>query len=463
MILVFHSSLIGEGDISRMRLLSVALAVLLGIAGPLLADDPGVRDRIVYGVAPVLLGPDGFDAAIARLDGIAALGVDTVWLTPVGEAPAGDFGYAASALTSVRDSLGGAARLRALVAAAHDRGLRVVLDIVVNHLGDRHPLARDAAVRGPDSPAYGLFQRGSDGAVAHYFDWRNLDNLDYGRPEVRAMMIDAARYWVEAFGVDGFRVDAAWAVAERAPDFWPQWRDALAALRPGLLLIAEASARDPAWAAAGFDAAYDWTDRLGEWAWATAFDEPSRTPDRLRTAIDASGRTPVLRFLNNNDTGRRFVTRHGVARARLAAVLLLTLPGVPALFMGDEVGAAFEPYGAPEPFDWRDRHDLEAHYRRLIRLRRAEPALRDDGIVWLDLAAPTLLAYRRPGRAGSRDVVVLLNFGDTPERATIGPLREAFTLVDVLDGSILDADDGAFRIDVPALGWRILSPRGERP
>lgn len=448
------------------RRLLVTLALLLTLAAGARADDPGVRDRILYGLAPILLDPGDFDAARERLDAIAALGVDTLWLTPVTEAPAGDFGYAASALTAVRESLGGAARLRALVAAAHERGLRVVLDVVVNHLGDRHPLARDAALRGPASPAYGLFQRGPDGAVAHYFDWHSLDNLDYGQPAVRAMMIDAARHWVEAFGIDGFRVDAAWAVRERAPDFWSEWHAALTALRPGLLLIAEASARDPAYAAAGFDLAYDWTHRLGEWAWANAFDEPANTPARLRAAIDAAPGEAVLRFLNNNDTGARFATRHGPARTRTAAVLLLTLPGVPALFMGDEVGADFEPYGAPRRIDWSDPHGLTAHYRRLIGLRRAEPALRGAAIAWVETTTPAVLAYRRPARDGGRDVLVLLNFDDVPARLTLGcdtegfgPLCDAAALADA-DGTMVRRTGDRFDIELPALGWRIMTPGG---
>src|SRR5690606_12749843 len=129
--------------------------------------------------------------------------------------------------------------------------------------------------------------------------------------------------------------------------FWTAWRDELRRIKPDLLLLAEASVRDPFYGDQGFDAAYDWTEALGEWAWRDAFDS-ERTAALLRTAIAASQEAAqealVFRFLDNNDTGARFIERYGPQRARLAAVLLLTLPGLPMIYTGQEVGARFEPY-----------------------------------------------------------------------------------------------------------------------
>ncbi|MGH8175735.1 MAG: hypothetical protein ACREV5_05695 [Steroidobacter sp.] len=100
---------------------------------------------------------------------------------------------------------------------------------------------------------------------------------------------------------------------------------------PDLLLLAEASARDSYYVANGFDAAYDWTDNLGEWAWRNAFDGEGSGVDlkRLRAALTNHGAgfpadTMTFRFINNNDTGPSFITWHGVARTRLAAILLFT-------------------------------------------------------------------------------------------------------------------------------------------
>ncbi len=393
---------------------------------------------VVYGVVPHLFGPRGLADVTARLDDIAALGVTALWLSPLTEAPGLDFGYAVTDHFRVRARFGNEADLKALVAAAHARGMRVLMDFVPNHLDERHPYHADAAAHGAASPYHRFFDRGPDGAVSSYFNWTNLKNLDYDNPEVQRYMTAAFAHWVRELGVDGFRVDASWAVKERAPEFWPALRAELRRINPDLLLLAEASARDPWYMANGFDAAYDWTGQLGQWAWHDAFDAGAPTAARLRAALTASDPdTPVFRFLNNNDTGARFITRHGLARTKAAATLLMTLPGVPCLYTGDEVGAAYEPYGEPKPVTWDDSQNLRGFYTHLTTLRRTEAALHAPGLEWLDTARPdTVLAFRRPG---ADPVTVVLNFGQEPAEAPrfAGPMRDLLTGAVIQPGATL--------------------------
>jgi glycosidase len=115
-------------------------------------------------------------------------------------------------------------------------------------------------------------------------------------------------------------------------------------------LLAEASALDPYYLEAEFDAAYDWTQELGRWAWTDAFAAGAAPAAALADSLRRSANHPrVFRFLNNNDTRERFVIRHGVDRFKAATAFLLTLPGIPCLYMGDEAGAEFQPYGQREP------------------------------------------------------------------------------------------------------------------
>jgi glycosidase len=142
-------------------------------------------------------------------------------------------------------------------------------------------------------------------------------------------------------------------------------------IKPDLLLLAEASARDAYYGRNGFDAAYDWTDKLGEWTWQAAFEDAPNTARRLRSAIEASASDAlVFRFLGNNDTDPRFRSRYGIGRTRVAAAMLLTLPGIPCLYTGEEVGAAYEPYKNAHPIAWDDVDGLRGWYKRLIALRR---------------------------------------------------------------------------------------------
>lgn len=410
-----------------------------------LADHPAwVDGAVVYGLAPGFLGRHGFADVTARLDEIAALGVTVLWLAPVTEAPEDDFGYAVTDHFALRPSMGTEQEFRALVDGAHARGLKVIIDFVPNHASDRHPYYRDVLARGAASPYHDFFETDP----AHYFDWVNLRNLDYDHPEVQRMMIDAFAHWVRRFDVDGFRADVGWGVRERAPEFWRRWRAELTRIKPGLLLLAEASARDGWYFRNGFDAAYDWTDRPGEWAWGPAFEEDGPHPAELRKALAQGADGLVFRFLNNNDTGPRLITRHGPAVARLAATMLLTLPGLPLVYAGDEVGAEFEPY-QERPIDWTDRHGLRAHYTRLIALRRALPALTGPGLDLLPAPDP-VVAYRRPG---PDPVVVALNFSDRPVTLDLSRTGLGRRATDALTGERLRMK----KLALPALGARVMT------
>src|SRR5207248_8028284 len=126
----------------------------------------------------------------------------------------------------------------------------------------------------------------------------------------------------------------------------------------------------------GFDIAYDWTHKLGEWAWSNVFYD---TPSLAASLHDAMAADPepskVFRFLNNNDTGTRFISTYDSDTTRVAATLLLTLPGVPCVYTGDEVGAQYMPYEDQAPIEWRDEFGLRPWYDKLIHLRTATAQL----------------------------------------------------------------------------------------
>lgn len=428
-----------------------------------------VDDAIIYGVVPSLFGPNRVDGIIAHLDDIAATGATVLWLAPINDSPAGDFGYAVTDHFRLRATFGDEADLRRLVDAAHARGLRVIMDFVPNHVSARHRYYVDAAAHGAASPYFGFFARDEAGEAAHYFDWTNLKNLNYDNPEVQRYIIEAFAHWVRNVDVDGFRVDVSWGIRERAPEFWRRWREELKRIKPDLLLLAEASARDPYYVTHGFDAAYDWTSKLGEWAWHDAFEDGAHTAAKLRVALaHAEGDAPaglVFRFLNNNDTGARFITRYGLGRTRVAATMLFTLPGLPSLYTGDEIGAAYEPYKAPPPIAWEDPYGLRQQYRQLAQLRHMSPALRSSALDLIETTqGDTVLAYLRPGQSRADSLLVVLNYDATPVATTLtvdDTLHDfvgAGRFVDVLSGEALKLDSSAPTLTLPAFGVRVLQP-----
>ncbi len=384
-----------------------------------------VNEAVLYGATPYMFEPQSFEGVRERLDEIAALGATALWLSPVTDAAPDDFGYAVTNHFSLRARFGDANAFRRLVREARGKGLRVIVDFVPNHVSDQHEYHQRALKQGARSPYYDWFDRNEAGEITQYFDWAHLKNLDYDSPEVQNYMIEAFRRFVRDFEVDGFRVDASWAVARRAPEFWPRLREELKRIDPNLFLLAEASAREPYHVANGFDAAYDWTHELGQWAWHDAFVNGTVNAAKLRAALTNDGQgfppdTLTLRFLNNNDTGARFVTRHGLTLTKLAATLMFTLPGIPLIYNGDEIGAEFEPYDEGPPFEWNDQHPLTAHYRALTALRAQTPALRTRKIELLETKnEEDVLAYLRPDESGD-DALVILNFGKKPVEVSAG-------------------------------------------
>ena len=432
------------------------------------------ENAIVYGVIPFLFGNPAFQAIRERLDDLADLGINAIWLGPINKHPADDYGYAVEDYFGLDPAYGSEEDFRALVQAAHERGIRVLMDFVPNHTSDTHPYFLDAQQRGPESPYWDFYDRDAEGNHTHYFDWTNLPNLNYDNPEVRQMMTEAFAYWVREFDVDGFRVDVVWGIMERRPDYWLEWRRALKRIKPDLLLLAEATAREPYYFDNGFDAAYDWTYQPGGWAWRIAWDayKYRLLSYNLTEALTnrPEGFHPdalIFRFINNNDTGERFITRHGEGVTRVATALLLTLPGIPCLYTGDEYGLEFEPYQQLEPLDFVEGYPgLRDYHKRLIKLRKAIPSLHSR--LWAPLkpdAVPqTVFSYIRYGEPVDAPVIVLLNFSEEPAEFEFDTPEEASTLsgrdslYDLLaEEAVPVLVGGRMRISVPALTARVLA------
>jgi glycosidase len=428
-------------------------------------DTGRLQAAVVYGVVPPLFGSPPLQAVADALPELEDLGVDVLWLSPIFEAPDDDYGYAVTDYSTVRRTYGKSDDLRRLVEEAHRRRMRVLLDFVPNHTSSKHPYFVDAEARGRASPYFAFYARDAADRPTHYFDWSWLPNLDYGREDVRRWMIDTTTRRIRDSQVDGFRMDVAWGVRQRAPGLWARWTGEIRRAAPGAILIAEASARDPSFLEEGFDAAYDWTEQVGTWAWQGLFDEPESLPGRVWNDVRAGPAGRTLRFLNNNDTGERFVSRHGPGMTRVASAMMLTIPGVPCLFTGDERGAEYDPYGTHAPLDAGSYPELRAWYRSLIALRHAHPSLyRGDMLPVAAEGAPHVFAYARRDGASGEVVLVALNFDAQPAHPILalpGELSGHARLDPMLGEGSWETRHGLLRADLP--GWGVLLARMEPP
>lgn len=427
---------------------------------------------VLYGVLPHLFGQPPFVSVAKKLDYLKELGVAAIWLAPSTQT-ATSTGYHVTNYFELREDYGTKAEFRRLVQEAHRRGLRVMMDFVPNHSSIRHRYMRHAMSYGEASPYFHFYDRHEGtGPFTYYFGWATLPNLNYSNPEVKRWIIEAFAYWVREFDVDGFRIDAVWGVRQRNPEFALQLRRELARIKPDLFLLAEAGARDGYYFDNGFDAAYDWTQNLGNWAWDGVFDREDGIVEGLTRALTNEGRgyhpdALALHFLNNNDTGRQFVVRHGVGLTRAAAAMLLSLPGVPLVYTGEEVGADFHPYGTSIPISWEDRQGLRDYYKTLIRLHTEMPALHSRKWELLKVDSDQqVLSYLRYGDKGDRPVWVVVNFSEAPAAARISPPAGAAfktwgDFEELLSGKqvqVAQDPQGGGKVEIPPFsGWFLIT------
>ena len=320
----------------------------------------------------------------SRLDHLAWLGVDALWLSPIYPSPMADFGYDVSDYTDVDPAFGDLAAFDQLVEEAHARGLRVLMDMIPCHTSIEHRWFREHPdwYIWADQPnnwvsAFGgsAWTRLGDRYYLHSF-YPEQPDLDWRNPEVVAAMQDVFRFWLER-GADGYRIDA---IDRLLKD--PQLRDDPPATQPFGLPLSEDEAKlaltysrnapDTGAALAKIREACGDALLVGEvylpsarWQpYSDYFDavfafELLHSPwdaRLLRAAIEATTRQRHPAWVMSNHDFGRLSTRFGEQNARAAAMLLLTLPGPAFLYQGDEIGQGEGPAESSNDRAGRDRH-----------------------------------------------------------------------------------------------------------
>ena len=385
-----------------------------------------------------------FKGVEARLDELRALGIGIVWLLPVNEigslaytdAPHGN-PYAVRRYERVNPEYGSEQDLRDLVAAAHARGMHVILDWVPNHTAWDNPLVSE-------HPDWYLRRDGRIQPVSEQFAW--IAQLDWSKPALRAYMTGVMVDWVRRFDLDGFRID----FAHHMPiDYFVELRAALEQVKPVFLL---AEAGEPDFHRA-FDMVYDWKvyPVLGEVAHGrrpvTAIDDALYHGQLLPYASRPDAL--VMRMTYNHDDNGVFTLadryRGGI---KTFAVLAALLPGKPLVFDGQEVGMNVFDGRTVRPsaplghdprvkLDWADPDGFRPFYTRLLQLFRANPALHQPGMAdfrKLD-TRPSDGVYAFVRRRGDSVVVVVLNLSD---RAQARVSLEPGANVEPIDGGYVE-------------------------
>ncbi|MDY7092884.1 MAG: alpha-amylase family glycosyl hydrolase [Acidobacteriota bacterium] len=417
------------------------------------------------------------------------LGVEGIWLMPVFASPS-YHGYDVVDYETINPDYGTLEDFQTFLEAAHQRGIRVIVDFMLNHTSAQHPWFVESA-SSPDSPKRDWYEwsdtdpgwtrpwgdpgtptwHEKNGAYYYGIFWSGMPDLNFRNPEVREEAKRLAKLWLDR-GVDGFRLDAARHLIAAGPgegqsgseeghEYWQEFAAAVREYQPEALLVGE-----------------NWTDAptIAEYYGSTesitlgdelpmSFDFP--LAEAMVQAAKSGLAAPLVEALAERDElyppgvlDATFLTNHDMVRIatvlqrdplalRTAAALLLTLPGTPFIYYGEEIGLANGPVAQGDPAKrtpmpwsgehgagfttgdpWRalaggwqttnveaqtnDPRSLLSHYRRLIQLRSEHPALGSaklgtGDIQVLETGDPAIFAF--VAQAGDSRVVVAHNLG----------------------------------------------------
>jgi len=371
------------------------------------------EDAVIYEIYVRTFAGDSdespFDAIVDRLDYLDSLGVDVIWLTPVLQNDHAPHGYNITDFFSIASDLGTREDYERFVEAAHDRGFKILFDLVCNHSARTHPYF-ESAVDDPDSEYRDWYAWRTDTEPETYFDWEHIANFDFDHLPVRRHLLDAVAQWAEL--VDGFRCDMAWAVPN---GFWREIHDYCKDRDSEFLLLDETIPYIPDFQAGLFDMHFDSTTYAAlRQVGGGADAEAVLGAIEGRAEIGFPDHASFMLYAENHDE-TRYIVDYGREAAEAAAGALFTLPGAPLLYAGQEFGQR----GRRDDLAWDHADEtLQSFVSDLSSVRHDQPALSADAdLVRIpyevrDGPSDRVVAYARASEADA--AVVALNFGDEP-------------------------------------------------
>jgi glycosidase len=416
----------------------------------------------------------------ARLDHIAALGFNGLYLTPIFASPS-VHKYNTSDYLRIDPAFGSEDDLRRLVEACHRRGIRIMLDGVFNHSGTAFPPWRDVLEHGEHSAYADWFhvadfdrlarsegmRDSREAGFASFAFTSSMPKLNTGNQDLRAYLLDIARHYLVDFGIDGWRLDVA---NEIDHAFWRDFRKTVKQARPDAYIVGEIWHDAMAWLRGDqYDAVMNYrsSSAVSDFVAGKPQTPGGRALAEQLAGIEASYPLPVLRasfnVLDTHDTDR-FITRCGGDKelARLGWLLLFLLPGSPCVYYGSEVGLE----GGDDPDNRRcmiwdpalQDHALLAFFRRLVHLRVANHDLLNLGerrCLYAD-GTPGLFAVR-VARGPDRLWALVNRAGEAAEADMVGRMLADFPPPDDAIDLFADGASGAGALALPARSFRLLA------
>lgn len=345
-------------------------------------------------------GKGDFNGLTSKLGYLSELGVGGVWLMPIMNSPS-YHKYDVTDYKSIDPDYGTIDDFKKFVDEAHKMNIRVIVDLILNHTGSGHPWFQEA-VKGKDNKYrdYYVWAKkdsvrdviskkqvsfdsdnitqwhavNDDTLAEHFYGyfWGGMPDLNFDNPAVKAEFVDIGKFWLSDMKVDGFRLDAAKHIfpTDRAADnhaFWIWFREEMQKIKPDVYLVGEvwSKAEDVAPYLKGLPALFNFDLGYAITAAVSAGRDTTGLIRQYKKIIDYynSSATNYLdaTFLKNHDQNRLLSElKDDEAKARIAAALLMTMPGTPYLYYGEEIGMkGMKPDEyIREPFIW-DKDDKD--------------------------------------------------------------------------------------------------------
>jgi glycosidase len=423
---------------------------------------------------------------IDKLDYIQSLGANALYLTPVFRAPS-NHKYDAADYRQIDPAFGSNEDFVRLCAEAAKRGIRVIPDTSLNHVGADSPYFN----RFGNFPAGGAFDNGKINPASPYASWfkfkpdekdpdqqyqgwvgvKDLPEIDKSSPSFRAYAYGNAdsvtKVWLDR-GAAGWRMDVAPWVPD---DFWREWRQAVKAKKPDALTVAETWFDSSKYFLGDmFDSTmnYIFRNAVLDYAAGKSGRQMAANLELMREAYPPQAFSALMNLLSSHDQPRalhhfgedqdRALAKR---RLRLAVFFQMTYPGAPTIYYGDEVGVGGgdDPYNRA-PYPWADEggqpdEALLAEFKRLVKLRHELPVLRHG-----TLAAPlhaddaVVVLARQDGKAWA---LTATNNSLTPRTVSVVVPMAQGALKDALGGPDLQVREHRVQLTLPPLSGRVLT------
>jgi glycosidase len=393
-----------------------------------LSNDPPNKQS--WGAPPDIYSFQGGDlrGVIQKLDYLLDLGINAIYLNPIFQSTS-SHRYNTYDYYKIDPKLGDMREFQALLDAAHQNGIRIVLDGVFNHVG-RGFFAFNDIVENQEHSAYTDWFHvnhfpveacGTDEATTYvgWWKYKSLPKLNTANPRVRRYVMDVARYWIEK-GIDGWRLDVPGEIDDDG--FWAEFRRVVKAANPEAYMVGEIWEADPRWVGeTHFDGLMNYPLRESLLGMLTGKLSISAFAGKLDTLLHKlyprENVYAMYNLIGSHDTERALTMLNGdTQKLKLAWLIQMGLPGVPAIYYGDEVGLE----GGKDPecrkaFPWdtlEEKADLHDYLRGLIYWRKRLPVLRRGTFERvLSEDGRSCLAFLR--RLGESRLVVAINASAT--------------------------------------------------